>query len=87
MCIYTKLNFILGQSAAAEIHTKRLCGWVLVNTGWTNYKIQSVLNILLSSYIISAAVDTCLCLFAFASPIGKLIKKNKLTAPYKVSIS
>jgi hypothetical protein len=37
----TKLNFILGQSAMAEIQAKPLCRRLLVNTGWTNYKIQS----------------------------------------------
>jgi hypothetical protein len=43
MPFYTKLNFILGQSAVAEIQAKPLCGRILVNTGWINYKIQSVL--------------------------------------------
>jgi len=38
----TKLNFILGQCSKAEIQAGPLWRWLLVNTGWTNYKIQSV---------------------------------------------
>ena len=34
----------MSQCAKAEIQAKPLCGQALVNTGWTNYKIQSVLN-------------------------------------------
>jgi len=41
---YTKLNFILGQCSKAEIQAGPLWRWLLVNTGWTNYKIQSVLS-------------------------------------------
>jgi len=43
---YTKLNFILGQCSKAEIQAGPLWRWLLVNTGWTNYKIQSVLVIM-----------------------------------------
>jgi hypothetical protein len=46
MLYQTEFHFRLPKAieAAAEIDAKPLYGWVLVNTGWSNYKIQSVLN-------------------------------------------
>ena len=37
------MNFILGQCGRAEIQAWLLCGWHLVNTDWTDYKVTSVL--------------------------------------------
>ncbi len=38
----TKLNFILGQCSQAEIQARFMCGWLLVNTDRTDYKVTSV---------------------------------------------
>ena len=42
---YIKMNFILGQCGRAEIQAWLLCGWHLINTDWTDYKVTSVLNL------------------------------------------
>ena len=50
------MNFILGQCGRAEIQAWLLCGWHLVNTDWTDYKVTSVLQ---NNYKKSWVIDYC----------------------------
>lgn len=49
MILYeTEFHFKLPDSyrdALVEIHEKPLCGWVFVNTDWTDYKITNYFSV------------------------------------------